>query len=277
MKRNKWIAFLFLLPAIFVLYSASGWAVPQKAELSSFDCVKCHEAQPAQIDANGGRHKTITCQDCHMGHRPSSKKNIPDCNMCHMGMPHFEIKGCLNCHRNPHTPLKITFSNNLTDPCLTCHQNQIKQLREKQSKHTKQACSKCHDVHGKKPECTQCHKPHSAEIKAADCKKCHAAHAPKNVTYAADISPTFCAACHKKQNKLLTASVARHSSLACAFCHMDVHKTVPKCQDCHGEKHPKGITARFSKCGDCHGIAHDLNNYKPEPVKESTKAKKKKK
>jgi len=38
---------------------------------------------------------------------------------------------------------------------------------------------------------------------------------------------------------------------------------MPKCQDCHGEKHPQGIVAKFPKCGDCHGIAHDLNNWKP--------------
>jgi hypothetical protein len=62
-----------------------------------------------------------------------------------------------------------------------------------------------------------------------------------------------------------------------ASCHQEKHKMVPKCQDCHGEKHPAAIMAKFPKCGDCHNIAHDLNNWKPAPAAEAPKAKKKKK
>jgi hypothetical protein len=86
---------------------------------------------------------------------------------------------------------------------------------------------------------------------------------PTKVTYAADTDSKYCAACHSKQHKLLSASQAIHSTFSCAFCHQEKHKMVPNCKDCHGEKHPAGIMAKFPRCGDCHKIAHDLNNWPP--------------
>lgn len=260
MKGSKRVSLLLLLVlGVFAFLCSAGWAA--LPALGSNDCVKCHATQPAQIDSNGGRHKTVSCQDCHTGHRPSSKNNIPTCSQCHQGKPHFETRGCLNCHQNPHTPLAITFSPNLTEPCLACHKGQNQQLVEHKSKHTALGCTTCHNVHRKKPECLQCHKSHSADIKTADCRKCHAVHMPKGVAYAADTPSLFCAACHANQNKTLTSSKVKHATFTCAFCHPNKHKTVPKCQDCHGDMHPKGIMAKFRKCGDCHKIAHDLNNW----------------
>ncbi len=286
MDRNGLSKFVLLLLtyAVVSLYSVPGWAADtgKQPALTQSDCAKCHPAQSGQIDSDGGKHKSVGCQDCHTGHRPASKNNIPQCNMCHQGKTHFDLKGCLGCHKNPHTPLKITFASNLTEPCLTCHTAQIQQLRENKSKHTAQYCTTCHDVHRKKPECTQCHKPHSTDMTAADCKKCHKAHMPKAVTYASDTKSTLCASCHKTQYDLLAASKAKHSALTCAFCHQAKHKMVPNCKDCHGEKHPASIMAKFPRCGDCHKIAHDLNNWKAgtEPakagaVKTDKKAKKK--
>jgi len=263
MKRNGFfkLIVLFVSQVIVLAFAVTVWA---DSGLGSGDCVKCHAAQPAQVNEKGARHKTITCQDCHSGHRPASKNNIPVCSQCHKGKPHFQITGCLTCHTNPHTPLVISFTSKLTDPCLSCHTAQIKQLRENKSKHTALFCTSCHDtVHRRIPACTQCHKPHSVDVTAADCLKCHKPHMPKNVTYAADTSNKLCAACHKNAYNLLTASKTKHGTFACAFCHQDKHKTVPKCKDCHGEKHPQGIMAKFPRCGDCHGIAHDLNNWKP--------------
>jgi predicted CXXCH cytochrome family protein len=264
MKRNTGSIVTLLLVIIAALsFSTDSFGADAKSGLSSSDCAKCHASQPADIEANGARHKTkITCQDCHTGHRPTSPNNIPKCNQCHQGKPHFELKDCLKCHTNPHTPLKVTFPGPLTEPCLTCHTAQYKQLQENKSKHSPQNCTNCHGVHRVKPACTQCHKPHSADITAADCTKCHKAHMPKVVTYASDINSKYCAACHQKQYNMLTASQVKHSTFACAFCHQDKHKMVPKCQDCHGNKHPAGIMAKFTKCGDCHNIAHDLNNWK---------------
>lgn len=276
------VVFLILGVSLLLGSGSDGWAQkPAAPALTSGDCVKCHAGPPADIADSGAGHKKITCQDCHAGHRPSSKNNIPECNQCHMGKSHYELKGCLGCHKNPHTPLKIAFGSNVTDPCLTCHTQQIAQLRENKSKHTALFCSTCHNVHGYKPECLQCHKPHSQEQAAADCKRCHKAHMPKNVMYASDIPNKQCAACHSKAYDLLVGSNAKHKTFACAFCHQQKHKTVPQCQDCHGVPHPAGMMAKFTACGECHNIAHDLNRWtapekKAEPAAAPREIKKKK-
>lgn len=245
---------------------------PAKASLSSADCVKCHAAPPADIAANGGAHKSqISCQDCHAGHRPMVKNNIPECGQCHSGKPHYNLSGCLRCHTNPHTPKIIKMANNITDECLTCHTQQIVKLKQIKSKHTNLACSFCHNVHGKIPLCTQCHKPHSADMTAAECKRCHQAHMPTAVTYAADTPNKFCASCHKKAFDLLTASDAKHRGVACVTCHKEKHKTIPTCQSCHGSPHPAGMLARFSKCADCHNIAHNLNHWEQGTLKAADK------
>ncbi len=267
--NRKLLYGLALFAACFiVMFTVSAaFAAGEQMKLSPSDCAKCHEKQPQDIESNGSKHKTaINCQNCHAGHRPSSKNNIPVCSQCHQGKPHFQQKiSCLSCHTNPHTPLKITFGTPMTEPCLTCHTSQIKQLQENKSKHSSKNCTDCHDVHRKKPECTQCHKPHSADITAADCKKCHKAHMPKVVTYAADTDSKYCAACHKQVATTLAASKFKHAMLNCAYCHQEKHKAIPKCQDCHGAKRPDGIQAKFPQCTMCHKSPHDLNNWTAAP------------
>lgn len=253
---------------------------PAAPALSNDDCVKCHAGPPADIAAAGMGHKSVSCQDCHAGHPPKVKHPIPLCSQCHQGKPHFELKGCLGCHTNPHTPLKITLKGEITDPCLTCHDKQIKQLRENKSKHTALSCTTCHGgVHRQKPDCLKCHKPHAADMSKSDCATCHKAHMPKAVTYG-DVPSKLCAACHKQAFELLSASKAKHKDFNCSFCHQAKHKMVPKCQDCHGKKHPAGIMAKFPKCYDCHKIAHDLNDWttviKKEPAKKEPAKKVKK-
>jgi len=276
-KRSSLLVVLFLVVGILA-YGGMALAQTSKAALSNEDCVKCHAGPPADIASAGGKHKNVACSDCHVGHPPAVKKPIPQCSQCHTGKPHYELKGCLSCHKNPHTPLKITFGGNVTDPCLTCHTQQIAQLRDNKSKHTALYCSTCHSVHGKVPQCTQCHKPHAADMGAGECKKCHKAHMPKTVTYASDISSKDCGACHRKAFEVLTTSTAKHKTFACAFCHQAKHKMVPQCQDCHGVPHPAGIMAKFPKCSECHNIAHDLNRFtaaaeKKEAPKEIKKKK----
>jgi len=250
----------------FTIFFVAGMACAQepaaKVTLTSADCIKCHSQAPADIAANGMAHKTnVTCQDCHVGHPPTTKKIIPTCSQCHEGKPHFSLKGCLGCHSNPHTPKIIKFGNNVTDPCLTCHTPQIEKLRQNKSKHSALACSFCHNVHGKIPDCTQCHKPHAKDMVQAECKKCHQAHMPLVVTYGAETPSKLCAACHKKAFDLLAASSAKHKTVLCVTCHQSKHKMIPKCQDCHGIPHPASMMAKFPKCSMCHNIAHDLNNW----------------
>jgi hypothetical protein len=258
---------ILAVPLFLGIASRSEAQAPGKPVLTVDDCVKCHAGPPADIASAGAKHKTITCFDCHASHRPASKDNIPKCGDCHSGKPHFELKGCLGCHKNPHTPLKIEFGNKVTDPCLTCHNQQIAQLKENRSKHTELFCSTCHTVHRVVPPCVQCHKPHSTEMVQADCKKCHKAHKPKVIAYGSDVPNKDCAACHQKAYSLLVASKAKHKSLACVLCHVGKHKMVPECQGCHGVPHAATMMAKFTKCYDCHYIAHDLNNWAAAPKK----------
>lgn len=273
------LAMILAIPLVLGFASRSQAQTAAKPTLTLDDCAKCHTAPPADVAAAGAGHKSITCFDCHSNHRPASKDNIPKCSQCHTGKPHYDLKGCLGCHKNPHTPLKISFGNNVTDPCLTCHSQQIAQLRENKSKHTNLYCSGCHSVHRIVPQCTQCHKPHASDMTQAECKKCHKAHLPKVVTYSADIPSKDCAACHKKTLDILSASNSKHKKLACAFCHAGKHKMIPNCQSCHKVPHAAGLMAKFPRCYDCHYIAHDLNNWpaaKKEVPQEMPKEKKKK-
>lgn len=259
-------------------------AAPKKTALSADDCVKCHEKEPAQIEAKGAAHKTeINCRSCHENHRPAVASNIPKCSMCHSGAKHYELEGCVTCH-NPHMPLDISLKGDLKAPCLTCHAGQGEEIKSFPSKHGQVSCTFCHaNKHGVVPECVQCHKPHSAQMSQADCKACHQAHQPKTLTYGAQTQSVLCAACHQEAFSQLTASKAKHREVACVTCHQNKHKTVPKCADCHGLPHAATMHQKFPKCGDCHNTAHDLNNWpakkeagKPEPKKEAAKPEAKK-
>ena len=266
MKMN-WLRPTVVVALMILGFAALSLALaPAKAALTLDDCAKCHAAPPADIASAGAGHKTITCFDCHASHRPAAKDNIPQCSQCHSGKPHYELKGCIGCHKNPHTPLKISFANNVTDPCLTCHSQQIKQLKENKSKHTNLACSGCHSTHRIVPECVQCHKPHSTDMTQADCKSCHKAHMPLAVTYGKELPNKSCGACHKKAMELLGANKSKHNKLACVFCHAAKHKTIPTCESCHGAPHAAGILQKYPKCSDCHFTAHDLNNLPAVPA-----------
>ena len=280
LKCVSLVVVLFLIIGISthlaVPYSGVARAETQPALLDE-DCMKCHAGPPADIAAAGGKHKGVGCSGCHIGHPPKVKKPIPKCSQCHMRKPHYELKGCLGCHRNPHTPLKISFRANVKEPCLTCHTDQIKQLRENKSKHTSLNCLMCHSEHRKVPQCTQCHKPHSAEMAAADCRNCHKAHMPKVVTYTDGIQSKECGSCHRKAFVILRDSKSKHKYFTCVFCHKERHKMILGCLDCHGSPHQEtGLMATLPFCSDCHNIAHDLNNWpeaRPELQRFRTKKK----
>lgn len=274
--RGRWaLLALFVVFAGGLVISPSVPAASDKAALAPEDCAKCHDAPPADIAAAGAKHKSdVTCLDCHASHRPTVKDNIPKCSACHDGKPHYQMKACLECHRNPHKPLNIVLGGKVTEPCLTCHADQIKQLKGNPSRHTALYCTSCHDVHRKIPECVKCHKPHSADMAQADCGKCHKAHKPKAVAYGADVPNKDCGACHKGALGLLSATPTKHKSVACVKCHADKHKTMPTCDQCHPQKHPAAIMKKFPKCGTCHSIAHDLNHWSESaaPAKEKAAA-----
>lgn len=240
--------------------------LPQNAaadeDLSNTDCIKCHAEAPQDIATNGGKHQTeVTCMECHEGHPPRVMDIIPACNNCHDGEDHYALENCLGCHSNPHKPLELTLTKDITEPCLTCHTEQREKLVAHESFHTTLACTACHDVHGKIPECVSCHDSHGDTIVQADCNRCHEAHKPLAVVYSEDVPSNQCATCHEDAFTQLAASPAKHHDVACATCHQEQHTMVPECADCHGKPHPDGILSKFPTCGDCHGIAHDLNNW----------------
>jgi hypothetical protein len=260
-KGGSWTGGILLCSGIiaFLAYTSSAPA-QTKTQYKKEECVQCHAARVSEIATAGGKHRSVPCVGCHVGHPPDVKKPIALCSKCHFKTrkAHFELTGCLNCHTNPHTPMRISFKGK--DACLNCHAVQADQLRNNRSKHSLVDCSECHDVHRKVPECTKCHVPHSGKI-TGGCKQCHKAHMPKLVTYSADIPSKDCGACHKKVADLFVTNTSKHKPLECAFCHKEKHRMVPACQDCHGSPHPAGIMAKFQKCGRCHNIAHDLNNW----------------
>ncbi len=271
-ERGKFYWVSAIAALLIVMVSAGVTAAAEKAavssvpELTNNDCIMCHTQEPADIERAGASHKTaIGCQDCHVGHPPKVTEGvIPECSMCHEGEAHFEVGNCLRCHSNPHTPLELTLGKKEKQVCLTCHEDIGEQLTAHKSFHTTLACTDCHDskAHGIIPECLKCHKPHSPDMSAGECHKCHQAHMPLEVTYPDDIPSSDCGACHKREFNMLAKSPAKHHDLACAECHASKHKTVPRCQDCHGEApHPKGILSKFPNCQSCHNDPHDLNNW----------------
>lgn len=163
---------------IVALLCVSGQAKVEDKELTVDVCIMCHKAPPRDIDAKGGKHKTeVTCLDCHEGHPPAVRDNIPQCGKCHEGKEHYELEGCLGCHANPHTPLEITLAAGLTEPCLTCHKKQIETLINFPTKHSAMACTYCHkEKHKVIPKCHDCHGvPHPLSMisKFPECTMCH--------------------------------------------------------------------------------------------------------
>ena len=232
-------------------------ATPNKLLIS--DCQKCHSNVIADIETNGMAHKTeVSCIDCHVGHPPAAHDIIPPCSRCHEGEKHFELDNCLLCHRNPHTPLNIYLTRNITDPCTTCHDEQITQLQQYPSVHTTLDCTACHTEHGYLPPCFNCHGPHLETMTNKICHDCHLPHMPLEVTYPADTPSEYCGACHKKVYSLLARSRARHRSILCVECHENKHKTIPACTKCHKPPPHSPLMIQEKSCEECHGIAHDV-------------------
>jgi hypothetical protein len=260
-KSGIIIGALFLCAGIALLqFNPEITSAETKVQYKKDECVKCHAARVKDIAEAGMKRRSVPCIGCHIGHPPEVKKPIAQCSKCHLRerKAHYGIPGCLNCHTNPHTPLKVTVKN--PKACLDCHGLQAKQLFDSMSRHSLLDCTFCHDVHRKVPQCTQCHKPHLGNAQV-NCRYCHKAHTPKYVAYAPDAPSKDCGTCHKKASMLMSASTTKHKLLACANCHQEKHHMVPTCQNCHGSPHPAGIKKKFPMCDSCHNGAHNLNNW----------------
>ncbi len=104
------------------------------------ECKNCHPDQVNDIASAGRKHRSVPCIGCHTGHPPEVEKPIAECTKCHLKTrkSHFEVPGCLNCHKNPHTPLNITFS--AQAGCFNCHGVEVRQLSDNPSRHTALGC-----------------------------------------------------------------------------------------------------------------------------------------
>lgn len=240
--------------------------------LTTAECGQCHFSVFQTIKTRGGKHQ-INCVQCHTEYHVYNprKQNydqiMPKCSACHLsasgGPFHGEnetLTPCLNCHADPHKPLKIPVSE-IETSCGLCHSKEGNEIKNYPSKHTTDVtCADCHaEKHGHIPECSVCHESHSpaAELATRDCMACHPVHKPTSISYSEETLSTICAGCHGEAYDLLQKKETKHTVVKCAECH-PAHKEIPACSRCHGEPHPKTMMIDVTKCGDCHGIAHDL-------------------
>lgn len=263
---NNRLPALVMVLLLVALGAKTLFAKEDKPVLTNTDCAKCHFRVPGEVESKGMAHKTsVGCTDCHDGHPPANREIIPQCSNCHEGEAHFELKECLKCHANPHTPLEIKLPPNTTDACLTCHSGPGEQLKVHPSAHSSLTCTGCHNEHGQVPDCLKCHEPHADFMAMNDCRMCHKPHMPLEVAYGGQVSSESCGACHSDAFQMLKISTAKHSKFLCAKCHQEKHKMIPKCESCHGLPHPKRVFAKFPDCNGCHGVAHDLVSVLTNP------------
>ena len=260
--RDRLILAVFLLSAVpFTLLGAENGVDVEPKSDNSF-CRQCHSKEVTDIEEAGMAHKSeIGCTDCHAGHKPKSFENIPRCNLCHSNQPHYDQIQCLNCHQNPHQPLKIKLPKKAHAECLTCHETPGEDLREFPSYHSTLVCTDCHTEHEELPKCMSCHNSHDNKITMAkeNCQTCHSPHKPLKITYTEGIPTSSCSPCHTDATNFMSKTQRKHGQLSCSECHSSPHGTIPQCYDCHGKPHAETLHIKFNRCGDCHATAHNLD------------------
>ncbi len=232
--------------------------------LQPAECGQCHSGQFANLQDSGGKHR-FACQECHeVFHAYSPRKNnyddlMPLCTMCHGQQHGPKQTDCLNCHQNPHAPLRVPSMDRLGSACADCHSGPAKELKKFPSAHTEQDCQSCHhEKHGYIPNCSECHDGHYADQPFADCMTCHErVHAPLRVNLPGNVKVQTCSACHDDAYGKWQKSKSKHSLVSCVRCH-DAHGKIPDCRDCHGVPHNKKQMEMFPDCMTCHIDVHDL-------------------
>ena len=142
------------------------------------NCAECHKKPTTDMWAAGGKHATMSCGECHVGHPPEEEHSYTACMECHE--PHSDVMGeesCAHCHR-AHTAAKVTHSYNVPSQyCVACHQDAADELAASRSKHSGIACVLCHqETHKATVTCQYCHgAPHPTHVmkKTGICAACH--------------------------------------------------------------------------------------------------------
>ena len=232
--------------------------------LQPAECGQCHTQQFDNLKNSGGKHR-FACQECHeVFHAYSPRKNnyddlMPLCTTCH-GKQHGSIQiDCLNCHQNPHAPLRVPAMDRLAKACADCHAGPVKELKKFPSAHTEQDCQNCHhEKHGYIPKCFECHDGHYTEQPAQSCMTCHErVHAPLRIYFPRNVNTQTCSGCHDEVYGKWQGTQSKHGQVSCVVCHQ-AHGKLPNCQECHGEPHDKQQLEMFPNCLTCHIDVHDL-------------------
>lgn len=151
------------------------------------DCADCHEKQATALMARGGKHTTVGCAECHVGHPPEEEHSYIGCMECHE--PHsdqMDEDSCAQCHR-AHTATDVQYAYDVPSAyCFACHAETADVLASSRSKHSTIDCVRCHQDR------------HTA---TSTCQYCHGGPHPQHVM----TKPGICAACHQTAHALQSA------------------------------------------------------------------------
>jgi predicted CXXCH cytochrome family protein len=268
---------------------------PHKPTLTDFSgnpstalCSACHASQVADLDRQGGAHKTavscadchgrhpgVGCTNCHAQHPEAGVAALISCATCHdpAANAHFNLGGCAQCHP-PHSPLAIDLKavEPVKPACISCHPAIGAELQALPSAHTKMDCNECHQVHGEYISCLGCHQPHAPGMSYEDCLRCHAPHQPTALNYPKEVPEALCGSCHGDEAAKIADKGGAHKTKAtCASCHPS-HKphgqeTILSCRTCHPRLQKLHYTSE--PCTPCHDphAPMDLNLDSRKEVK----------
>ncbi|OHB26361.1 MAG: hypothetical protein A2X84_07240 [Desulfuromonadaceae bacterium GWC2_58_13] len=221
-------------------------------------CVSCHGSVIEEFNRHAGKHKDVSCPDCHLTHPAKGEKAKVDCALCHASdaKPHYGLEDCASCH-HAHRPLQLDFAKvgTIKGACLSCHEGVVTVEPDIPNPHANLACNRCHMTHGDAPQCTGCHASHSETMIEADCQSCHPPHNPVSIRYFAGVSAKLCAACHDDIVAELATNGERHQKdVGCFRCHTkhppQKDSAPAACVSCHDpEKNPHFA---LKDCNGCH-------------------------
>ncbi len=255
--RKKVLVSIVVCPLIMLL-SAFSWAESHPIELTSDDCVKCHQGEAWDVVERGGLHKTeVGCMDCHEEHPPQGEVTIPTCDSCHgpEDHAHYTLENCVSCH-HPHYPQEMDFAqmDEVRAVCLTCHSDQNRQMEVHPSEHAGLDCKECHMAHGEATECMECHEAHAQDMVYKDCLSCHKPHRPTAIEFDGDVSSALCSGCHEGPAQEIEERGAAHQEVGCIDCHKQhppsEEGVIPACAVCHGREESPHYA--LENCASCH-------------------------